>query len=90
LFQGAGKSTFIDVIGMKMIANKHRVAVVPVDPSSNISGGSILGDKTRMDQLSVAEEAYVRASPTRCILGGIAEHTSDIIRLCEAGMMIMM
>lgn len=81
---GAGKSTFIDNIGMRLIANQHKVAVIPVDPSSHISGGSILGDKTRMDNLSRSDDAYVRASPTRGVLGGIAEHTSDVIKLCEA------
>ena len=68
-----------------MIEKSNRVAVIPVDPSSHISGGSILGDKTRMETLSRSQEAYVRASPTRGILGGIAEHTVDVITLCEAG-----
>jgi len=80
---GAGKSTFIEALGMRLIARGHRVAVVPVDPSSHISGGSILGDKTRMDELSKHPNAYVRASPTRGVLGGIAEHTADVISLCE-------
>ncbi len=80
---GAGKSTFIEALGMRLIARGHRVAVIPVDPSSHISGGSILGDKTRMEQLSVCPQAYVRASPTRGVLGGIAEHTADVISLCE-------
>jgi len=61
---GAGKSTFIEALGMRFVAKAHRVAVVPIDPSSHISGGSILGDKTRMEQLSRSDEAYVRASPT--------------------------
>lgn len=81
---GAGKSSFIEKLGMMFVEQGHRVAVIPVDPSSHISGGSILGDKTRMEQLSASESAYVRASPTRGVLGGIAEHTSDIITLCEA------
>jgi LAO/AO transport system kinase len=59
--------------------------VIPVDPSSHISGGSILGDKTRMDILSKSDNAYIRGSPTRGVLGGIAEHTADVINLCEAG-----
>lgn len=80
---GAGKSTFIEAFGLRMIGRGHRVAVIPVDPSSHISGGSILGDKTRMDELSKSRDAYVRASPTRGVLGGIAEHTSDVISLCE-------
>lgn len=82
---GAGKSTFIEQLGIRYIEKGHSVAVIPVDPSSHISGGSILGDKTRMEVLSKSEKAYVRASPTRGVLGGIAEHTSDVIALCEFG-----
>ena len=63
---GAGKSTFIEALGMRFVSSSHRVAVVPIDPSSHISGGSILGDKTRMEQLSRSDSAYVRASPTVC------------------------
>jgi LAO/AO transport system kinase len=81
---GAGKSTFIEALGMKFIDKGFKVAVVPVDPSSHISGGSILGDKTRMEQLSRSDRAYVRASPTKGVLGGIAEHTADVISLCES------
>lgn len=81
---GAGKSTFIESLGMMYIAKSNRVAVIPVDPSSHISGGSILGDKTRMEKLGLSDEAYVRASPTRGVLGGIAEHTAEVIYLCEA------
>jgi LAO/AO transport system kinase len=69
---------------MKLVGLGHKVAVIPVDPSSQISGGSILGDKTRMEQLSRSEQAYVRASPTRCMLGGIAEYTSDVVSVCES------
>lgn len=83
---GAGKSTFIEALGMRYVGAGNKVAVIPVDPSSHINGGSILGDKTRMEQLSKSENAYVRASPTRGVLGGIAEHTSDVISLCESGM----
>ena len=84
---GAGKSTFIENIGMKLIASDrgNRVAVIPVDPSSHISGGSILGDMTRMENLSKSDRTYVRASPTRGVLGGVAEHTSEVISLCESG-----
>lgn len=82
---GAGKSTFIEALGKRLIAKNNKVAVIPVDPSSHISGGSILGDKTRMEELSRSMDAYVRASPTRGVLGGIAEHTVDVITLCEAG-----
>ena len=63
---GAGKSTFIEALGMRFVSSSHRVAVVPIDPSSHISGGSILGDKTRMEQLSRSDSAYVRATPTVC------------------------
>lgn len=81
---GAGKSTFIEKLGKRYVNESHRVAVIPVDPSSHISGGSILGDKTRMEVLSKSDKAYVRASPTRGVLGGVAEHTVDVITLCEA------
>jgi len=81
---GAGKSTFIEQMGLRFIAKSNKVAVIPVDPSSHISGGSILGDMTRMELLSRSMDAYIRASPTRGVLGGIAEHTSDVISLCEA------
>ena len=80
---GAGKSTTIEALGMYAISQGHRVAVVAVDPSSTRSGGSILGDKTRMPELSRAPAAYVRPSPTRGALGGLAEHTNDVILLCE-------
>jgi len=81
---GAGKSTFIESLGLRLISSGHRVAVIPVDPSSPISGGSILGDKTRMPLLSESPHAFIRASPTRGLLGGIAAHTMDVIGLCEA------
>lgn len=81
---GAGKSTFIEQLGITLIKKSHKVAVIPVDPSSHVSGGSILGDKTRMTELSRSSDAYVRASPTRGVLGGIAEHTVDVISLCES------
>jgi LAO/AO transport system kinase len=82
---GAGKSTFIEKLGLRFLNSdpSNRIAVIPVDPSSHISGGSILGDKTRMEELSKTLRAYIRASPTRGVLGGIAEHTSDVITLCE-------
>lgn len=75
----------IESLGTKLVASGHKVAVIPIDPSSSVSGGSILGDKTRMDTLSKSENTYVRASPTRCTLGGIAEHTADVVSLCESG-----
>ena len=83
---GAGKSTFIEALGKRLITNSNlKVAVLAVDPTSHISGGSILGDKTRMENLTKSMNAYVRASPTKGVLGGIAEHTSDVITACEAG-----
>jgi LAO/AO transport system kinase len=82
---GVGKSTLIDALGMHLIdARGERVAVLSVDPSSPISGGSILGDKTRMERLSLDERAYIRPSPSRGYLGGVARHTRETIVLCEA------
>ena len=78
-----GKSSLIEKIGMQYINQGLKVAVIPVDPSSHRSGGSILGDKTRMEELSCSTSAYVRASPTKCFLGGIAQHTVDVMSLCE-------
>lgn len=70
---GVGKSTFIEVLGLYLIAQGRRVAVLTIDPSSTVSGGSILGDKTRMEKLSVHERAYIRPSPSSGTLGGVAE-----------------
>jgi LAO/AO transport system kinase len=70
---GVGKSTFIEALGLFLIAQGHRVAVLAIDPSSTVSGGSILGDKTRMEHLSVHEKAYIRPSPSSGTLGGVAE-----------------
>jgi LAO/AO transport system kinase len=81
---GVGKSTFIEVLGLFLIERGHRVAVLAVDPSSNVSGGSILGDKTRMERLSVSEGAFIRPSPTAGALGGVAEKTREALRVCEA------
>ncbi|MBB5514584.1 LAO/AO transport system kinase [Rubricella aquisinus] len=81
---GVGKSTFIEAFGLMLIARELRVAVLAVDPSSARSGGSILGDKTRMDLLSRAPEAYIRPSPSRSTLGGVARRTREAILLCEA------
>ena len=69
---GVGKSTFIEVLGLHLIAQGHRVAVLTIDPSSSVSGGSILGDKTRMEKLSVHERAYIRPSTSSGNLGGVA------------------
>ena len=81
---GVGKSTFIEALGLHLIAQGLRVAVLAVDPSSSVSGGSILGDKTRMEQLSVKEAAYIRPSPASGTLGGVAEATREAMRVCEA------
>jgi LAO/AO transport system kinase len=81
---GVGKSTFIEVLGMYLIADGHRVAVLTIDPSSTVSGGSILGDKTRMEKLSVHEKAYIRPSPSSGTLGGVAEKTREAMLVCEA------
>jgi LAO/AO transport system kinase len=81
---GVGKSTFIEALGLHLIGLGHRVAVLAVDPSSSVSGGSILGDKTRMEQLSVRDEAYIRPSPAAGTLGGVAEKTREVLLLCEA------
>ena len=81
---GVGKSTFIEALGLYLIAQGHRVAVLTIDPSSSISGGSILGDKTRMERLSVHERAYIRPSPSSGTLGGVAEKTREAMLVCEA------
>jgi LAO/AO transport system kinase len=81
---GVGKSTFIEALGLYLIAKGHRVAVLTIDPSSTVSGGSILGDKTRMEQLSVHERAYIRPSPSSGTLGGVAEKTREAMLVCEA------
>lgn len=81
---GVGKSTFIEVLGLYLIQQGHRVAVLTIDPSSTVSGGSILGDKTRMEQLSVHEKAYIRPSPSSGTLGGVAEKTREAMLVCEA------
>ncbi|HCP01225.1 MAG: methylmalonyl Co-A mutase-associated GTPase MeaB [Alphaproteobacteria bacterium] len=81
---GVGKSTFIEAFGQNCIAAGHKVAVLAVDPSSRRSGGSILGDKTRMEQLSRAPEAFIRPSPTAGTLGGVARRTREVMLTCEA------
>jgi len=81
---GAGKSTFIEALGLSLVARGHRVAVLAVDPSSTRSGGSILGDKTRMEDLTRSPDAFVRPSPTRGTLGGVARRTREAMLLCEA------
>jgi LAO/AO transport system kinase len=82
---GVGKSTFIDALGMHLVREcGDKVAVLSVDPSSPLSGGSILGDKTRMERLAVEECAFIRPSPSRGHLGGVARRTRETILLCEA------
>src|SRR5690554_28792 len=81
---GAGKSTSIDTFGMHLLEKGHKLAVLAIDPSSERSKGSILGDKTRMEKLSVAENAFIRPSPSAGSLGGVARKTREIIVLCEA------
>ena len=81
---GVGKSTFIEALGLYLIKQGHRVAVLTIDPSSTVSGGSILGDKTRMEHLSMREEAYIRPSPSSGNLGGVAEKTREAMLVCEA------
>ncbi|MCP4210618.1 MAG: methylmalonyl Co-A mutase-associated GTPase MeaB [Halieaceae bacterium] len=81
---GVGKSTFIEVFGLYLIEQGKRVAVLAVDPSSPIAGGSILGDKTRMEQLSRRDEAFIRPTPASGALGGVAQKTRETMILCEA------
>ncbi len=81
---GAGKSTFIDTLGTNLTEAGHRVAVLAVDPSSTRTGGSILGDKTRMAKLAVNDNAFIRPSPTSGTLGGVTRTTRETIHLCEA------
>ncbi|XP_050183308.1 methylmalonic aciduria type A protein, mitochondrial [Myiozetetes cayanensis] len=82
---GAGKSTFIECFGKMLTERKHKVSVLAVDPSSSTSGGSLLGDKTRMTELSRDMNAYIRPSPTSGTLGGVTRTTNEAILLCEGG-----
>jgi LAO/AO transport system kinase len=81
---GAGKSTVIESLGLWLIEQGHKVAVLVIDPSSSRTGGSILGDKTRMQALSMHEDAYIRPSPSGGVLGGVARKTREAMLLCEA------
>src|SRR5262245_6516806 len=81
---GVGKSTFIEALGLHLVRRGLRVAVLAVDPSSGISGGSILGDKTRMPRLATEPAAYIRPSPSAGTLGGVARKTRESMRVCEA------
>jgi LAO/AO transport system kinase len=81
---GVGKSTFIESFGLQLIASGHKVAVLAIDPSSKKSGGSILGDKTRMNALSIHPHAFIRPSSSGLTLGGVGVSTREVILLCEA------
>ena len=81
---GVGKSTFIEAIGQKIIEEKKRLAILAVDPSSSITGGSILGDKTRMDELSKSDETFIGPSPSSGHLGGVGHATKDSVKVLEA------
>ncbi|HEY5701605.1 MAG TPA: methylmalonyl Co-A mutase-associated GTPase MeaB [Gammaproteobacteria bacterium] len=88
---GVGKSTFIETLGNHIIEQGHRLAVLAVDPSSGLSGGSVLGDKTRMETLSTNPRAFIRPSPAGATLGGVTRRTREAILLCEAaGMDVVM
>src|SRR3989441_11274582 len=81
---GVGKSTFIEAFGLHLIGLGKKVAVLAVDPSSALSGGSILGDKTRMPRLAAAPEAFIRPSPSAGSLGGVTRRTREALLVCEA------
>jgi len=81
---GVGKSTYIESFGLQLVKQGHRMAVLAVDPSSSKSGGSIMGDKTRMERLSLEKQAFIRPSPSGGTLGGVARRTRETIVVCEA------
>ena len=81
---GAGKSTLIETLGLLLTGQGHKVAVLAVDPTSSVTGGSILGDKTRMEGLARDPNAFIRPSPTGGTLGGVARKTRETILVCEA------
>ena len=81
---GVGKSTFIEALGMNLLKQGHKIAILAVDPSSQLSGGSILGDKTRMEELAREKNAFIRPSPAGKTLGGVARKTRETMLLCEA------
>lgn len=81
---GVGKSTFIEALGLHVVSTGKKLAVLAIDPSSPITGGSILGDKTRMEELSKAENCFIRPSPSSGTLGGVGKHTRESMLLCEA------
>ena len=81
---GVGKSTYIESFGLQLVDQGHQVAVLAVDPSSSKSGGSIMGDKTRMERLSLEQQAFIRPSPSSGTLGGVARRTRETMIVCEA------
>ena len=81
---GVGKSTFIEAVGLHLVSAGKKLAVLAIDPSSPVGGGSILGDKTRMEELSKSDRCFIRPSPSSGALGGVARHTRETILLCEA------
>ncbi|MCK4503159.1 MAG: methylmalonyl Co-A mutase-associated GTPase MeaB, partial [Desulfuromonadales bacterium] len=81
---GVGKSTFIEALGMNLLQHGHKIAILAVDPSSQLTGGSILGDKTRMEELAREKNAFIRPSPAGKTLGGVARKTRETMLLCEA------
>lgn len=81
---GVGKSTLIETLGVRLVERGERVAVLAIDPSSPTTGGSLLGDKTRMERLQASEQAFIRPSPSSGMLGGTAPHSRDALLLCEA------
>jgi LAO/AO transport system kinase len=81
---GVGKSSFIETLGLMLVARGHELAVLAIDPSSPVSGGSILGDKTRMERLAREAHAYIRPTPSGGTLGGVAHRTREAILICEA------
>jgi LAO/AO transport system kinase len=81
---GVGKSTFIEALGLQLLELDKRIAVLAVDPSSPVTGGSILGDKTRMERLSSSEDVFIRPSPSGGSLGGVAHRTREVMLICEA------
>ena len=82
---GSGKSSFIETLGLHVLSEGRRLAVLAVDPSSPVTGGSILGDKTRMERLAASPDAFIRPSPSGGSLGGVADRTREAMLLCEAG-----
>ena len=81
---GVGKSSFIETLGLALVAKGHELAVLAIDPSSPVSGGSILGDKTRMERLAREPHAYIRPTPSGGTLGGVAHRTREAMLVCEA------